>query len=469
MAGIWSHHVDRSSLVFYSTTFLAFIAKFMTIATTTTLATTALLRRSIFALGITASVFEMVSLAALLVAVGLFLRRLDRGSLVLVWIPGALVCLLGSVLALITSAHAARSLNRGDDDNDDRYVRHLAEAGLVATSIGLVTQIFFWGMMWPRNAHHSVLPTHDQYLPDQQTKQRSVSVYLNAIGIKQSSSFFTPIKGSSTPMSPTHPTFPTNGPNSYRSSVSESLQPMTSKTRLILQSPFGSRSSRGTQASTAVAIHSIRSTDEFENWDTSRVKHSFDTSYRKRSAIPRLEPIPGSRPVSPAHALEGPFSNEPVPEDKPLSDSMGQSPKIAPVAIVEAEKSPIRSLSPLHTRRGSTPSIASPTSPTVEHHIHPLFRSESPVPPPLTSPRTVITASPYGGQIYSPEFALQSPRLLGSREGSRPASPAIRSRSGSTTIPPSPIEISHETLPERSFSRLAEKLSQSGSPHGPNG
>lgn len=468
MAWIWSHHVDRSSLVFYSTTFLAFIAKFITIATTTTLATTALLGRSIFALGITASVFEIVALAALLVAVGLFLRRVDRGSLVLVWIPGALVCFVGSVLALITSANA-RSLNSGDDSNNDEYVRHLAEAGLVATSIGLVTQIFFWGMVWPRNAQHSVLPTHDQYLPDQQTKQRSVSVYLNAIGIKQPSSFFTPIKGSSTPISPTYPTFPTNGTNSYRSSVSESLQPMTSKTRLILQSPFGSRSSRGTQASTAVAIHSIRSTDEFENWDTSRVKHSFDTSYQKKPAIPRLEPIPGSRPVSPAHALEGPFSNEPVLKDKPLSDPVGQSPKISPVAIVEAEKSPIRSLPPLHTRRGSTPSIASPASPAVEHHIHPLFRSESPVPPPLTSPRTVITASPYGGQIYSPEFALQSPRLLGSREGSRPASPAIRSRSGSTTIPPSPIETSHEPLPERSFSRLAEKLSQSGSPHGPHG
>ena len=374
MAWIWSHHVDRSSLLFYSTTFLAFIAKFITIATTTTLATTALLGRSIFALGITASVFEIVALAALLVAVGLFLRRVDHGSLVLVWIPGALVCLVGSVLALITSANA-RSLNRGDDSNNDEYVRHLAEAGLVATSIGLVTQIFFWGMIWPRDAQHSVLPTHDQYLPDQQTKQRSVSVYLNAIGIKQSSSFFTPIKGSSTPMSPTYPTFPTNGTNSYRSSVSESLQPMTSKTRLILQSPFGSRSSRGTQASTAVAIHSIRSTDEFENWDTSRVKHSFDTSYQKKSAIPRLEPIPGSRPVSPAHALEGPFSNEPVLRDKPLSDSVGQSPNISPVPIVEAEKSPIRSLPPLHTRRGSTPSISSLNTRTLPGGIGPAFRS----------------------------------------------------------------------------------------------
>ncbi|KAM3423584.1 hypothetical protein BST61_g1008 [Cercospora zeina] len=458
MAWIWSHHVDRSSAVFYIVTSLAFIAKTSTIAITTTLATEALVGRSTFPLSVTASFFEIVALAVLLVAVALFLRRTGRRALVLVCIPGALVCLVGSILALLTLADA-RSFTRASDPRDEHYVRHLAATGVVMAAIGLLPQICFWAMIWPRDAQHSVLPTHDQCLPDQQTKQRSVSVYLNAIGIKQPKSFFAPTKGSSTPTSPTHPCFVTSGINSYRTSISESLQPTTSRTRLILQSPFGSRSSRSTQASTSVAVHSIRSTDEFENWDTSRVNHSFEPAYQKKATIPRLEPIPGSRPVSPAHALEGPFDNKPVSQGKPLSDSVGQSPKMTPVAIIEPEKSPIRSLPPLHTRRGSTPSIAGPTSPTAEHHIHPLFRTESPVPPPLTSPRTVITASPFGGQIYSPEFALQSPRLLGSREGSRPASPAFRSRSGSTTIPPSPIEISHEALVERSFSRLTEKHS----------
>ncbi|KAF2213206.1 hypothetical protein CERZMDRAFT_84083 [Cercospora zeae-maydis SCOH1-5] len=468
MAWIWSHRVDRSSLVFCITASLAFIAKSVTIATTITLATTALVGGSTFPLSVTASIFEIVALAALLVAAGFFLRRVDRGTLVLVWIPGALVCLVGSILALVTLANA-RSFPRPNDSHDGHYVRHLAAAGVVIAAIGLLPQICFWAMIWPRDAPHSVLPAHDQHLPAQQTKQRRVSVYLNAIGIQQSNSFFVSTKGSSTPTSPTYPSSVTSGINSYRTSASESLHPVTSKTRLILQSPFGSRSSRSTQASTAVAVHSIRSTDEFENWDTSRVNHSFEATYQKKVTIPRLEPIPGSRPVSPAHALEGPFADKPVPRGKPLSDFVSQSPKLSPVAIIEPEQSPIRSLSQLHTRRGSTPSIAGPTSPTAEHHIHPLFRTESPVPPPLTSPRTVITASPFGGQIYSPEFALQSPRLLGSREGSRPASPAMRSRSGSTTIPPSPIDITHDALAERSFFRLAEKHSQSNSPQSPNG
>lgn len=473
MALVGPHHVDRSSLTFYSTTVLALIATITSTSITTTLATTALVGRSTFSLAIAASIFEIFSLATLLAAIGLFLRRVSRRLILAVWIPGTIACLIGSILA-ITTLSSALQFKRTSTSNDvepaEQYTRDLAGAGLASAVIGLIPQAAFWAMIWPRKVQQSVLPVHEQLLPVQQVKQRTISLHLGSIGLKPGRAIFGAQQEPTSPMSPSYSHFTASGRSSLRNSASESLRPMTSKTRLILQTSFGSRSSRGTQPGTEIATHPARSTDEFEHWDTSRVKNSFETSYQKKAAVPRLEPIPGSRPVSPAHPLDGPFGGEAEPEE--ASVAVAQPPA---TATADIEKGSLRNLPRLHTRRGSTPSIASPT--TDQHFIHPLFRSESPNPPPVTSPGTVITASPYAGQIFSPEFALQSPRLLGSRDGSRPVSPAllspIRSRPGSVksyrTVPPSPIEGPHEPLPDRSFSRLVGKHSRPGTPLSPNG
>ena len=391
--------------------------------------------------------------------------------MIAVWVPGAVVCLIGSILALITLS-SARSLKQGNKSGralDDQYVHDLAGAGLAAAVIGLIPQVVFWTMTWPRVVQHSVLPVHDQLLPSQQVKQRSISLHLGSIGMKQPGSFFGAQHQPTSPRSMSYSHFTTSGRSSLRNSATESLRPMTSKTKLILQTSFGSRSSRGTQPAGVTDAQRARSVEsDFEHWDTSRVKHSFETTSQRKPKLPKLEPIPGSRPVSPAHPLDGPFAG--------VDTSEGTSLRTFEPAVTDTDE--IMDPPRLYMRQGSTPSIADPMSPTADQqHIHPLFRTESPVPPPLTSPRTVIHASPFAGQIYSPEFALQSPRLLGSSDGSRPSSPAIlssmRSRPGSVkscrTIPASPIDSTHEPLPDRSCSRLGAKNSRPGTPLSPNG
>lgn len=475
MAMVGPYHVDRSSLAFSSITILAFIAKITSTAITTTLAATALATEATFPLAIIASLFEILALITLLVATGFFLRRVSRSLMIAVWIPGALFCLIGSILALITLS-SARSLERGNVPSkglDDQYVHGLAGAGLAAAVIGIIPQVVFWTMTWPRIVQHSVLPVHDQLLPSQQVKQRSISLHLGSIGMKQPGSFFGAQHQPTSQRSLSYSHLTTSGRSSLRNSATESLRPMTSKTRLILQTSFGSRTSRGTQPAVGPDSQRARSIEsDFEHWDTSRVKRSFETTSQRKPQVPRLEPIPGSRPVSPAHPLDGPFAGV------DNSESMSLRNFEPPVTDTDGETCSIANLPRLYMRQGSTPSIASPASPTADQqHIHPLFRTESPVPPPLTSLRTVITASPYAGQIFSPEFALQSPRLLGSSDGSRPSSPAVlasmRSRPGSVkscrTIPASPIDSTHEPLPERSCSRLAAKNSRPGTPLSPTG
>ncbi|CAN8097016.1 unnamed protein product [Discula destructiva] len=54
-----------------------------------------------------------------------------------------------------------------------------------------------------------------------------------------------------------------------------------------------------------------------------------------------------------------------------------------------------------------------------ESHIHPLFRSDSPTPPPMASPGTVVIAAPQAGKIISDRKSVRSFRRL--RSGSLPA------------------------------------------------
>lgn len=474
MTMIGPHHVDRSSLIFYSIASLAVISQLTSTAITTTLATSSLVLSPIFPSAISASVFEIFALVTLLVAIGLFLRRVSRNLMLAAWIPTVLSGLIGSTLAITSLSFARRFKpdNAPSEGPYDQHVHSLAEAGIAVAVIGLVLQFIFWTITWPRHMQHSVLPEHEQPLSTQQVKPRTIHLRLGSIGMEQPSSFFGARQGPASLKSIASSHFTASAKSSIRNSATESLHPMTSKTRLILQTSFGSRSSRGTAA--GIGSPPSRSTEsEFEHWDTSRVNHSFETM--KKPKMPCLEPIPGSRPASSARPLDGPFPSVTIPHETPMPI---YGAFMSPKANTESENYPIQDLPRLHIRRGSTPSITSPTTPTVDqHHIHPLFRSESPAPPPLTSPGTVITASPYAGQIFTPEFALQSPRLLGSMDGSRPASPAMLSSSlsrpgsskSSRTIPTSPFDLGHVPLPDRGFQRLATTHSRPGTPLSPNG
>ena len=147
----------------------------------------------------------------------------------------------------------------------------------------------------------------------------------------------------------------------------------------------------------------LRQPDGFESWDTSAVEEAYTESptVRKSKSKSRLESIPGSRPVSSARPLDGPFSpSHTAPEDLPLPESPSYS-----------TLSPSTSMSSL--RNHDLSSLRRPL--TAQTQIHPLFRPDCPMPPPLTSPTTVIMASPFAGQIVSPSQAssIKSFRMQG--------------------------------------------------------
>lgn len=214
-----------------------------------------------------------------------------------------------------------------------------------------------------------------------------------------------------------------DGHSSLRSSISVITRPTSSKTKLIRQHSF-TRYSRGSSFENSTTARPSQDSG-FDAWDTSTVAphlretvlHSSQSTKKAKGA---LEPIPGSRSPSPAKALEGPFfaaAPEPSPPPSPLPQ-------------------------PSYSRPPSRP-----RSPSTEEHIHPLFRTCSPSPPPTASSGTVVLAAPVAGQLVNERI------LRRMRSGSLPSSPSPLVRSESyfdfRTAPTSPnSEIYTPPIPE---------------------
>ena len=177
--------------------------------------------------------------------------------------------------------------------------------------------------------------------------------------------------------------------SSFRKSVQQILHPQSSRTRLVHQPSFQSMN----ETITPRPSTTHHQPDPFDTWEID--PH-------------RLDPIPGSRPVSPAKALNGPFLHDDDNEYTSFPDPSLPSPT-------------------MHTFHNAGASRSRSASATSEGHIHPLFRSDSPLPPPLASPGTIVTASQWGGQVVSPtdrDRAMSLSRTV-SRGSSRPASPGL--------------------------------------------
>lgn len=212
------------------------------------------------------------------------------------------------------------------------------------------------------------------------------------------------------------------GTCSLRSSLSIKTRSNSARTKFLSrQHAFQSRSSLDSPAR-----HRTNQDEGFDSWDTSGVGSHFRETVLQHSPAVKassLEPIPGSRSPSPAKALEGPFF-QPGPEESPPPSPLPQ---------------------PTISRSGSRQRSASR-----EDHIHPLFRTCSPAPPPTASSGTVVTAAPPGaGQLVNQHI------LKRMRSGSLPSSPSplVRSESFSDimplrtpTSPRSPRSPSQDTL-----------------------
>lgn len=200
------------------------------------------------------------------------------------------------------------------------------------------------------------------------------------------------------------------GTGSLRSSLSLIQRPASSKPKLLIrQHSFPRQSNRFLDHP---APERWSHTEEFDSWDTSEVAPHIRETILQSSPVSRgnpLEPIPGSRSPSPAKALEGPF----FPETDSLS--LPASPLQQPTYARSSSRRPAKGLDISLYRQGQ--SASAPPSPLPqpgystsgsgqravpnEAHIHPLFRTCSPTPPPMASSNTVLTAAPQAGQIMS--------------------------------------------------------------------
>lgn len=200
------------------------------------------------------------------------------------------------------------------------------------------------------------------------------------------------------------PTFSARSSQSLRS-FRESLRhvrPVTSRSTLISRSSFN-RETRSVYSDR----HSIDNTshpDPFDSWDTSSV--SLPVRDVVTLTVPSkgttLEPIPGSRPNSPARPLDGPFFSE-LPEEE--VDDLTPPPRMMP-------------------------DISRPPSPAVsEAHIHPLFRTATPEPAPPATLGTSILASPLASQAIT----CSAPTFSRMRSNSRGAGPHVLKQARSFT------------------------------------
>ncbi|MCJ1361491.1 hypothetical protein MMC16_000591 [Acarospora aff. strigata] len=184
--------------------------------------------------------------------------------------------------------------------------------------------------------------------------------------------------------------------SSLRSSLSGAVRPMTSRTKLLPRHSSVPRDSKSSSFENSSRDHETKE-NAFDSWDTSAVGPQIREAVLQSappSAGSGLEPIPGSRPESPANALDGPF----LPQ------------------------------SPTHCTPNFTRPFGRRRSASNEDHIHPLFRTSSPTPPPTPTPGTVVTAAPMAGQVINGQM------LIRMRSGSLPSSPSplVRSESFDT-------------------------------------
>jgi hypothetical protein len=198
--------------------------------------------------------------------------------------------------------------------------------------------------------------------------------------------------------------------------------PATSRTRLVHSTSFTKDSAKSSFEYTSSEAVSID--HPFDHWDGSGLGHEVCSTMQSTSPVARsgLATIPGSRPESPATALDGPF----LP-DMPHAASSYALPN-SPKASLSSPPS-----SPTNFSRPTSRQTSHPYQPILETPpedlIHPLFRPSSPHPAPVAMAGTMVTASPLAGQSITQKSLT-------------------RMRSASMPVQTSPLKESAPALPE---------------------
>ncbi|KIW92010.1 uncharacterized protein Z519_06992 [Cladophialophora bantiana CBS 173.52] len=236
------------------------------------------------------------------------------------------------------------------------------------------------------------------------------------------------------------------GESSTRRSSATKAGTASLKTKLARHSSRSSFECSPFPAGEAMSIDSA-----FDGWDTSSVHQEMRVVIHSSPPVVRggLETIPGSRPESPANALDGPFLPEPrsptssSPPHAATSDTTTafgwsssprqprSSPPSSPVNFSRPTSRPTSRPSSSHVGKPlplPPPLLRQGTFdvPMEEELIHPLFRPNSPRPPPIAIAGTVVTASPMANTTITPRT------LARLRSDSHPAPGHLKAMPSST-------------------------------------
>ncbi|KAF6827327.1 hypothetical protein CMUS01_09043 [Colletotrichum musicola] len=323
-----------------------------------------------------------------------------------------LTCIMAtaaSVATMICLSNATRNLS-------DSILGAKQTSFLIATSVALglsfACQLIFIVIHFVL-ARLSAREEADSYHTDEESR-RSPNVHVKSIPYSRTSPIYegrsrSTSMGSQTPPQSSSGRSATETLSSIRSSLSNVVRPISSRTRLlplrekrraesIDSNHYRSRSS------------SVNEDSSFDSWDTSSVDLQ-----NRMTVLGTSSPVPGGRFL----------------ETIPASPTTSRSP--SPGAPLDMDLEPprtrrrSRSYSPVGDLRRPEPAFSMESA--SESHIHPLFRSDSPDPPPMVTPGTVVTAAPDAGRVISDRHSVR--RMRSGSLPSGPSGPSPLSRSSS--------------------------------------
>ncbi|KAJ4304152.1 hypothetical protein N0V88_001762 [Collariella sp. IMI 366227] len=332
----------------------------------------------------------------------------QRRSLRVVWFKaGLLLCTVAAALSISNLALLSKVVDVPSSTILGTKATNFMVGSAVVLGLAFATQLAFFvchflaGREQNLNVFFPGTDGGNQPLPN----VKSIPYHETAPITKESGSFESP-----TPPGSSGGRSATETITSLRSSLSTVVRPMNSRTRLLSVSRRSSHRPPSLDTTSPRQSRTRSTVEGFDSWDTSAVDPDNRQTVLESSSPPLtrfLEPIPASpatsrspSPGTPVEILEPPRARRRSRSFSPVS-----------TRIIEAQRAAF-------TQQESNS----------EAHIHPLFRSDSPVPPPSATPGTVVVAAPNAGQIIAAD--KQSIRSIKSMR---------RLRSESLPTVPSPL------------------------------
>lgn len=348
------------------------------------------------------SVGAALESVVLLILGGLGLAQVLRTKVSLSWKcsrPAFIFQLVVCIAALVASAVALACLQKWTTDVPNDAAPDLRQklfvGSVIAVTIATVLQLGFIIFQFT-SSRDIALGTASSFHSNEEGRKMNIKAirYSRTI-IGANTQEMTSVPSNESSLPPAETT--TMGPIEYlKASVSSAIRPTSSRTKLL-----------GSERRRPISLDSMppprTSTDtSFDSWDTSCV------DVHNRQAVMDM-----SSPTTTKRGLE----------TIPASPS-GSRTTSRPGTPLDMELEPPRMLYRTHSYSSSLQSQQdlhrlTPDSSVNELHIHPLFRSDSPTPPPAASPGTVVLAAPNAGQVISRQGSMQSISRL--RSGSLPA------------------------------------------------